>query len=273
MLKNWIKSGFIFINDIIDNNGNIDEQNIYVKLKNKTNWIAEVSSVKSAIPKLWNQKLMSEESKKSIVKTDLKLFVKLKSGVKENIQNTDNKQIRNILIEAKFTKPYVEKYWSHYLESIINWEKVYTFIHNIKDNRIRQLKYKLIHKIIPSKEQRYIWKISADPLCPICKEPETYMHLFIKCKAVETFWLKIENIFKLIGVNHNVKKLKNIIIGYKINSVEYYPINNVFALIAFVIYEHTNEANAEQQKLTYLTFLTRTENHDLKHTNEKQCLR
>ena len=63
------------------------------------------------------------------------------------------------------------------------------------------------------------------------------MHLFIKCKAVKTFWIKIENIFRLIGINHNVKKLKNIIIGYKINSVEYYPINNVFALIAFVIYK------------------------------------
>ena len=34
-----------------------------------------------------------------------------------------------------------------------------------------------------------------------------------------------------------MKKLKNIVIGYKINSVEYYPINNVFALIAFVIYK------------------------------------
>ena len=64
-----------------------------------------------------------------------------------------------------------------------------------------------MHNIIPSKEQRYIWKISADPLCPVCKEPETYIHHFIKCKEVQPFWAKVENSFRKLGINKTYIKI------------------------------------------------------------------
>ena len=53
IFKNWIKSNILFVNDIIDEHGEINEENILQKLKDKTNWISEFNTLKNAIPKTW----------------------------------------------------------------------------------------------------------------------------------------------------------------------------------------------------------------------------
>ena len=46
MIENWINSGIIFINDIIDGQGNISEVVILQNLICKQNWMSETSIVK-----------------------------------------------------------------------------------------------------------------------------------------------------------------------------------------------------------------------------------
>jgi hypothetical protein len=46
MLENWINSGIIFINDIIDGQGNISEVVILQNRICKQNWMSETSIVK-----------------------------------------------------------------------------------------------------------------------------------------------------------------------------------------------------------------------------------
>jgi hypothetical protein len=48
---NWIKSGIIFINDILDEYDHISEYKIIAKLRNKQNWISELNILKKQIPK------------------------------------------------------------------------------------------------------------------------------------------------------------------------------------------------------------------------------
>ena len=48
---NWIKSGNIFINDILDEYGHISEYKIIAKLRNKQNWISELNILKKSNPK------------------------------------------------------------------------------------------------------------------------------------------------------------------------------------------------------------------------------
>ena len=48
---NWIKSGIIFINDILDEYGHISEYKIIAKLRNKQNWISELNILKKSNPK------------------------------------------------------------------------------------------------------------------------------------------------------------------------------------------------------------------------------
>ena len=128
-------------------------------------------------------------------------------------------------------------YWDTYFNNIINWENEYNIIHKFNDNRVKQFKLKLIHKIIPSKEVRFTWKIASDQLCNTCQVKENYKHLFIDCKEITIFWQKINEMFTHCGISNNMNTLKHIVIGYKINSPEYFVINEILAIIGFSIYK------------------------------------
>ena len=62
MVENWINSGIILINDIIDDQRNISEVVILQNLICKQNWMSETSIVKKPIPVEWKQIIKNEES-------------------------------------------------------------------------------------------------------------------------------------------------------------------------------------------------------------------
>ena len=62
MIENWINSGIIFINDIIDDQRNISEVVILQNLICKQNWMSETSIVKKSIPEKRKQIIKNEES-------------------------------------------------------------------------------------------------------------------------------------------------------------------------------------------------------------------
>ena len=52
-------------------------------------------------------------------------------------------------------------------------KNVYKIVHTVENNRIKQFRYKLIHRILPSKEIRFQWKVIESPLCVLCDVTET----------------------------------------------------------------------------------------------------
>jgi hypothetical protein len=54
----------IYVNDILDENGEISHNFILNCLNNKSNWITEFTIMKKAIPKEWVDIIKTENSKK-----------------------------------------------------------------------------------------------------------------------------------------------------------------------------------------------------------------
>ena len=101
------------------------------------------------------------------------------------------------------------------------------------------------------------WKLSSDSLCPICiNKIENYSHLFVDCQAVTQLWSKLITAFKEIGLSNNMKTLRNIIIGYKINNQEYHSINIALSLIGFSIYKAYYASECRNKKLNILPVLS-----------------
>ena len=103
IFKNWINSNILFVNDIIDNQGQINEDIILQKLINKTNWISEFNQLKNAIPKLWKNILKSDNSLKSKVKTELRINLKTSTSKMINIDLMTNKLFYSKIIQTKFS--------------------------------------------------------------------------------------------------------------------------------------------------------------------------
>ena len=57
----------IYVNDILDENGEISSNFILIRLNNKSNWITEFTIMKKAIPKDWVDIIKTENFQKSVV--------------------------------------------------------------------------------------------------------------------------------------------------------------------------------------------------------------
>ena len=93
VFENWIISGILYINDIIDEMGNISQRIILDKLKNKSNWLSEISRIKKIVPQEWLAILKKENSRKSVVNVK-----KRKNNIVWNNQIIDVNSLSNKIL-------------------------------------------------------------------------------------------------------------------------------------------------------------------------------
>ena len=148
LFKSWIKSGIRHINDIVKNDGLIDQTIYLEKLLYKGYWVAELSKLKAAIPKEWLDKIRKRESIMTKLKTQLSL---LNTNIDVNM--VTNKDIYRTLIRNQVTKPYLLQFWENKLvKQENNWKCIYKQINCFYANRLKQFIFKLISNIINTNE-------------------------------------------------------------------------------------------------------------------------
>ena len=241
LFQNWIDSNIIHINDIIDENGVFSEKIISLKLKNKSNWIAEFSRLRKAIPKEWLKILNEECSIKTSVLINNSLYISEKNNCQHKLEKLDSKKIYSILIEYDKEVPIGYHKWNRILkcENIqIEAQYVQKFIHNyLKDNKLKMCRWKLLHFILPNKVLLKQWKISHNSTCNFCNVTEDYKHFFVTCHFLDEFWGEIYKILELVKIGRHILTEKNLIWGYKINDEHYYEINFLLTVIVFTIHK------------------------------------
>ena len=245
----WLKSGIIFINDIIDANGEI-KATIIDRIQNRTNWISEFSKLQKAIPNSWKITLRSEASVKTIVRTNTSVF-----GNNISIINSNNREIKKHFVVKKFELPLMHSFWETKFNLKINWASVYFIINKVYvDNRIKELKLKIIHRIVPTNENLFKWKLIETPYCKHCEKIETLEHFFIKCNYLHEFMEKVYVLFKQIGICKRID-LFNIVIGYKTQFKAYNDINIIFGYITYTIYKCYMKSERRRKNINMLKIL------------------
>ena len=75
MFDNWINSDLIYINDILNENGEISPNLILDKLKYKNNWISEFICLQKVIHNEWYHTLQAQNFIKSVVNFQKDKFI------------------------------------------------------------------------------------------------------------------------------------------------------------------------------------------------------
>ena len=107
------------------------------------------------------------------------------------------KQYYSVLLKQKLMEPDVLNIWQRTLSlpSDFDWTPVLVFkFCEIKDNKIKQLNFKCLHKLLPSRMNLCKWKITNDYNCEICHMLETTQHMMLDCKNIKLFWKIISHI-------------------------------------------------------------------------------
>lgn len=69
----------------------------------------------------------------------------------------------------------IKKWKENFPNSFLDWRSNFTKIYHItKDNKLRQLLFKVLHRII-------ITNIATDDHCNFCSRRDSKMHTFIEC--------------------------------------------------------------------------------------------
>lgn len=252
IFQNWIKNGILFINDIINEKGEISEKIVLEKLKVKTNWISEFIQLKKAIPQEWKEILKQEISTKTKVKTKLNQTLTIKNE-KITFENAKVKTIYNLINreETDTLSPGLSK-WKRLFNlenrSIFNASLEFTFLF-FKHNKLKVFRWKLLHHILPNRKLLFTWKLASNENCLHCQIPEDYEHFFINCKYLDDFWKKIQLLFSKLKLDTHVFSYKSLILGYKIEMKEYYPINLLLNIILFSIHKNYYLSDYKQKQI------------------------
>ena len=231
--KNWHKSNINFIDDLLDETGNLkSSKDIFNKMQgcNRANWLIEYATILKSIPQAW---------KNSLKNVDMKL--KVKKGMHKHIFDlpVKIKDYYTILTNKIKEKSYIEKYWNDVIPNKPTWCEIWKLrIQTQVDKKLSEFHYKLIHKILPSQENLHKWKLSDSQYCRFgCHSVENYNHMFLLCPRLKPLILKLNQIFEKIGFTLKLT-YKTLLFGHKIAYPAYGPLNNLLSYIFHAIYKH-----------------------------------
>ena len=254
MFDNWINSDLIYINDILNENGEISQNLILDKLKYKNNWISEFICLKKAIPNEWYHTLQAQNSIKSVVNFQKDKFIV--NGKCKDPSQLSNKYSYNEYVNVNFLKPIGINTWLRYLSinEKPNMSQLYSFIfHYLEENKLKIFRWKLLQYIIPTKKLLMKWRIAINSQCNFCGQDEDYLHYFMYCPYLKEFWVKIQQILKKSNIE-NFVTLKHIVFGYKIFDKDYFDFNYFLTILGFSIYKayYVSEQKTKQVNIFFI---------------------
>ena len=272
IFRHWIKDKIIFINDIIDEAGNISEKVILNKLSNKKNWITEVTKLKKSIPSDWIVKLKSQASIKSRVSTSLDIRI-ISGKHTENFVNFKSKDFYQIINSDCTDYPPGFSKWCNTLKIIEKnrFKNILHFIfHYLKENKLKIFRWKLLHFILPCKQLLFRWHITANDKCNVCNITEDYEHLFVNCQYLTTFWSKIKNLLQKVKMGTHILNFRILMGGYKVDDCCYYDVNYFITIILYVIYK---SGFISDQKSKHIDIYSLFKKEFLKRAEAEMCIK
>lgn len=149
------------------------------------------------------------------------------------------KSYYNLLIKKIKQRTYNERYWRNIFKDIPLW--VDTWSRRVKAQSVKKLAdfhFKLLHKILPSQENLFRWKISNSNQCRFgCPTVESYDHMFISCHRLDNIRTKVESIFRMFHFDLKIS-YKILIFGYKSKYEAYNNVNTVLSHLFYAIYSY-----------------------------------
>jgi hypothetical protein len=226
-LHNWMSSGIMCVNDLLDDTNKLNANYVCSKLKTRRNWIGEYNTVLDSLPKPWIRSLKQDESTKTKVKTNYDLLL------------SSNKPYYDTFVCKINESSYTEHSWNRLFDTNLQWAHLWSLLHSMrpKENRLLQYRFKLLHRILVCGDTLYRWRLSASNLCSLCHVVEDYEHLFVTCVKVKETWKHVISILHDMGYTNVKPHLKLMVAGYKAQSNTYVPVNFMLTVMGFSIYK------------------------------------
>jgi hypothetical protein len=183
MLHRLMVYGINTLKDLVDERNN----------KRHTNLFLDIFQIYNTIPKDWITLLSKSQ------RTHNEITNQLYTGLNKwtNFDKVTLKDLKNILTTNKEVLA-VQEYIAKKHGTMSNTNPFLKLFKTIKDVKVRNLQFKMLHNIYPTKKHLHKWKLSDSPNCTKCNVVETLRHAIWECEiaqnAILNFKVAIESI-------------------------------------------------------------------------------
>ncbi len=127
-----------------------------------------------------------------------------------------NKYIRNCMLSPWL--PSGQSFWSSCYGDI-SWPEAWMAGEKLcLNNKVKEVSFKILHKIYPTQMKLARFNIENDLLCKFCgKEEETIRHLFCQCVFSKIFWTDVQHYLRTMTRRTILLQEKDILILFKRN--------------------------------------------------------
>ena len=240
--KNWREKGVVKVSHLFEN-GSWKEIEHINELLTTTSLLTlfQYARIKASFPKHWLDYLKRNDRKEQNQQNiDSNRLIQIKTGDFIDILKAKAKQFYLLFIEIdRISHPSVLYHWQEALNLSpdFDWSILFKFkFGNLLNNRVKQYNFKLLHRILPFKENLVRWKITSDLSCSHCEGFETSVHALLQCPEVSLFWQKVTHVISLFyDVNITVDE-RILLTGYDIQNKELIIPNIILVFAQYTIY-------------------------------------
>ena len=125
------------------------------------------------------------------------------------------------------------------------WLKIFKICFNtIKDNDIIWMQYRILYRILGTKDYLFKLKLASDGICNLCKNgSQTILHLITSCEIVKNFWAEVKDYIKSkVAMDLSIDKF-DLIFG-SLSRSSCIPINTTY-LVAKLYLFRTSRSNLQ----------------------------
>ena len=232
--KSMYDKGFHHIQDLFQENGEFLSYAHFTKILNKPFPFTKFFGLKNAILKTWPNLMRNFSKVQMPIRPNfLHTILKDKNGCR---------RLYDILIKTTDSKLKSEEKWERCigLPNSFDWEKVNRTVFDCtKETKLKWFQYRIIHRILGTKQLLFKCKIKNDPRCSFCNtSAETIEHLFYYCRHSKNIWVQLENWFNTVDFNISFD-IKTVIFGYETG--KYAPINLMILTVKHYIFQQSRK--------------------------------
>ena len=233
-------NGLIFINDIIDKNGNFIPYQLLTARYGPHITEYTYMCLKHAIPKTWRHTLLTCQVLTEMEPHHETVYLKTKNTLKP-VKLLKSKEIYWILNNNNISLPNcVNKWFEKYFIDFSNskWKQIFTLTKSITgDTKLIEFQFKIIHRAYASDSYVANFDNTVSKMCTQCLLDNNIPHLFVDCIKVQKFWTDLQNWLNSIGNMALALTTRDIIFGI-VNSASF-MIN--FCILHAKWYIHLNK--------------------------------
>ena len=227
----WHKRGIYFLHDILNSDGHMLEigqlnQKFQIRI-NILNYYTMKFKIQTFLA---NQKTLKDyRIEQPAYPFHLDVLFKSQKGIKK-IYETFN------TAEHQCNQPISKIIWTNVIQNeypLSNMNETWKLIYKIcffaiLDNNIIWFQYRLLNKILGTKEYLKKTKISTNSTCSLCQlHDESITHLFSECYITNVLWENVQHwINNKLSIHLNITKAMKIL-GYLIYDENFWPLNFV----------------------------------------------